>query len=210
MVETKNKLRDRIKDRFFGAKATKGLKHLSSSQMDLFLREALSVYQRALSYLEKWYDYENSLLKKLTVLNLKSDQELIYEDFVCAAKILHASVDEDKLYDEQFILGEHRTLDQKWSPFFSGCKAPNLHSIVVRMLVIPVSNGFVERTFSLMNNLWTDNRNHMRVDLVKADLCVQVIFGITCSTFFEYLCHQDQESLLKAAMSNSKYNFSKH
>ena len=76
------------------------------------------------------------------------------------------------------------------------------------MLAIPVSNAFVERAFSLMNNLWTDNRNRMRVALVRSELCVQVNYGMTCTQFFEFLSHKDQEPLLKAAMGNTKYQYS--
>lgn len=53
MVEIRNKFRTRVKDKFSGAETTKGLKHQSSTNKEIFMRDAPSVYQRSLSYLEK-------------------------------------------------------------------------------------------------------------------------------------------------------------
>lgn len=70
---------------------------------------------------------------------------------------------------------------------------------------MPISNANVERVFSLMKNLWTDERNRMRPELLKAELCVKVNFNLKCSEFFDYVCKQKE--LIKASKSDQKYNF---
>lgn len=74
-------------------------------------------------------------------------------------------------------------------------------------MAIPVSNSFVEGIFSLMGNIWTDERNRMGVELVKAELCIKINYNMTCSDFLEYLKKTEQKELLKCAMNNEKYSF---
>jgi hypothetical protein len=62
---------------------------------------------------------------------------------------------------------------------------------------IPISNAFIERVFSLMENVSTDNRNRLRVEVVKAELCTKVNFNMTCMEFFQKKCVSSQK----------KYNF---
>ena len=48
-------------------------------------------------------------------------------------------------------------------------------------MAIPGSNAFVERVFSLANSQWTDVRNKLKVETVKAILQVKVNFdGFSC------------------------------
>ena len=56
-------------------------------------------------------------------------------------------------------------------------------------------------------NLWTDERNRMRPEFVKAELCVKVNFNFKCSDFLDYVAKQ--KGLIKASQSEQKYNFKK-
>jgi hypothetical protein len=38
------------------------------------------------------------------------------------------------------------------------------------LTAIPIRNDFVERIFSIMRNLWSDERNRLIVKMVKADM----------------------------------------
>ena len=64
----------------------------------------------------------------------------------------------------------------------------------------------VLRYFNLMKNLWTDERNRLSTDMVKAELCVKLNYPFSCKELYTFII--DQKTLLKAARSNSKY-FSK-
>ncbi|MEE6476513.1 hypothetical protein FKM82_011108 [Ascaphus truei] len=61
--------------------------------------------------------------------------------------------------------------------------------------------------FSLMGNIWTDERNRMSVNLVKAEICTQVNYNMTCQEFLTYVGDPEQTDLLKSVMGNSKYSF---
>ncbi|GFW30949.1 hypothetical protein TNCV_2940491 [Trichonephila clavipes] len=51
-----------------------------------------------------------------------------------------------------------------WCNFFQKEEAPNLLKIVQFVCSVPVSNAFVERIFSVMGNVWTDERNRVAVN----------------------------------------------
>jgi len=91
--------------------------------------------------------------------------------------------------------------------FFSRGMCENLKKIVGRVLSIPVSNAFVERIFSLMGQCWTDERNRMRSELVKAELMVKVNFGMSCAEFHDFVTLPAQKPLLKCSMQTAKYRF---
>jgi hypothetical protein len=57
-----------------------------------------------------------------------------------------------------------------------------------------------------MNNLWTDERNRLRVEMVKAELCTKVNYSMKCAEFKTYV--SDHEELINAVKSNKKYSFS--
>ena len=86
-----------------------------------------------------------------------------------------------------------------WSEFFEKADAPNLFKIMQYVLAIPVSNAHVERVFSVMNALWSDARNRMSTELVKAEICVQMNLKITCEYFYSSVLKN--KTLLNAARS---------
>ncbi|GFU98787.1 hypothetical protein TNCV_1215031 [Trichonephila clavipes] len=57
---------------------------------------------------------------------------------------------------------------EMWCKFFQKEEAPNLLKIVQFVCSVPVSNTFVERIFSVMGNVWTDERNSFAVNTVKS------------------------------------------
>ncbi|GFW20394.1 hypothetical protein TNCV_2729331 [Trichonephila clavipes] len=57
-----------------------------------------------------------------------------------------------------------------WCKFFQKEEAPNLLKIVQFVCSVPVSNAFVERIFSVMGNVWTDDRNSFAVNTVKTGM----------------------------------------
>ena len=83
----------------------------------------------------------------------------------------------DALHDEvgaldtvfKFLQG---TSLEKWCLFFSKECALILLILVKYIMSIPVSNASVERIFSVMRNVWTDERNRMCIESVRSELCV--------------------------------------
>ena len=55
--------------------------------------------------------------------------------------------------------------------------------LVENCAICPVSNAFMERTFSVMGNVWTDERNRLAVNTVKSELCVFFNISASCTEF---------------------------
>lgn len=72
-------------------------------------------------------------------------------------------------------------------------------------MAIPGSNAFVERVFSLANSQWTDVRNKLKVETVKAILQVKVNFdGFSCEDMHKYIL--ENRNLIKQIQSGEKYH----
>ena len=68
-------LRDQISSRyekeFFGFIVKQALPSLTTYEQKKFRQEALAVYKRALDYLRKWFDFDNSVFKKFKLFKLE-------------------------------------------------------------------------------------------------------------------------------------------
>jgi hypothetical protein len=93
MIAVKSKLEHRITKKFFGVTATKSIfgGHLTSTEKKKFQTAA-----RALKYLAKGYDCENSPFVKLAALNVKKNAECHY------VQILEIS--DDYLYQRRSLV----------------------------------------------------------------------------------------------------------
>ena len=59
----------------------------------------------------------------------------------------------------------------------------------------------------LMEKVWTDERNKMSIELVKAELCVSINYGMNCLEFAQYLDQPELSKLVHAAMRSKKNSF---
>lgn len=82
-----------------------------------------------------------------------------------------------------------------------------LPKIIGKIFSIPISNTFVECVFSLMGNLWTDERNCLSVKIVKSELCVKLNYNMNCQEYLHFLKNPEQEKLRKCATKNVNYDF---
>jgi hypothetical protein len=98
MDKVRNELSERKNDQFFGYAVNNNFKFLMDSQISSFKKQALNVYDRALAYLNKWFDFEASPLKKLHVLNL--DETCLFSNMMEIASSLDLHVYGDALYKE--------------------------------------------------------------------------------------------------------------
>ena len=53
----------KLNDSFFGMKINRSLPYLTTNARNKFLKDAELVYERSISYLEKYYDTENSIFQ---------------------------------------------------------------------------------------------------------------------------------------------------
>lgn len=75
------------------------------------------------------------------------------------------------------------------------------------ILAISVNNSYVEGIFSIMNNIWSDEQNRLKVESVKAEICTKMNYDMKCKEFNEYIRKPKQTELLKNVLSNKKYIF---
>jgi hypothetical protein len=89
-----------------------------------------------------------------------------------------------------------------WTKILRQKKLSNFSRIMESFFCIPIANDYVERIFSVIKNLWTDERNRMSINLVKSEICIRFNY-MTCSQFYDYI--KDNTKLLNAAKSSKKY-----
>lgn len=79
--------------------------------------------------------------------------------------------------DETFF--ENMSVDQIWVKICNESNFLQLFQIISKVLSIPVSNA--------------GERNKMRVNLVRAELCTKLNFKMTCQEFADYLSKDEQK-----------------
>jgi hypothetical protein len=214
MLTLRGKLKNRINLKFYGSDINEKLNTLSLDKKKSFEKSSLDAYSKAINYLEKWFDFNNSVFKKFSALNL--DKELDYFKLIEIVNYFNIIVDKTYLFDEcakfnevfQQFTTEDKSLeiDKLWSKILKSSQFPNMYKIIETVFAIPVSNAFVERVFSIMKNLWSDERNLLSVNLVKAEIYTKVNFSMSCYEFADYVSKNSE--LIKAAKSNEKYKLS--
>lgn len=72
MCKLRDSLQKKYDEQFFGMKVLFALrkKHLPENAVQKFKKEAINVYQRAIAYLEKWYNFTDSVYETLSCFNL--------------------------------------------------------------------------------------------------------------------------------------------
>ncbi|KAI4466368.1 hat family dimerization domaincontaining protein-related [Holotrichia oblita] len=215
MSGLRDTLKRRKEDLFFGFKTNQALANFTSNLKLKFQEEAVQVYNRAIEYLEKWFDFENNVFLLFKSLNLKGRIPELNEVILIASHIGMdlQDADGDSLYEELSLLqnaspsfiNQDISVAEKWCIFFKRVEVPILRNVVQMVLSIPCSNAYVERIFSIMNQLWNDDRNKLSVEMVKAELCIRSNIQLSCSEFYSSL--SDKAELIKSAKSNTKYHF---
>ena len=74
-------------------------------------------------------------------------------------------------------------------------------------MAIPVGNDFVERIFSGLKRVWTDERNRMNISLIKAEICIKNNISLSCIDFKNLI--KEKENFIKAVKTYQKYKFVK-
>ena len=70
---------------------------------------------------------------------------------------------------------------------------------------IPSSNACVERVFSILVNIWREERNRLLPETVKAELQIKISYNLNCEEFYHSI--KQNYKLLAACISNKKYTF---
>lgn len=123
-----------------------------------------------------------------------------------------AVIDIDKLFDEISIIKiilqdnkikKNKQLEEKnveatssvvnlWVELFkmiktNGSECENFEKLMEFIFCLPGSTAPVERVFSLMNNVWSPDRNRLLTENTKRLLQIKVNFDVNCSEFYELI-----------------------
>ena len=96
MIKLKTQLENRTKHNFFGSKVNENLKNFPIPLQKSFKNDAIKCYDRALDYLEKHFDFNNSPFKMFKCLNL--DNNLKFEDINNIIKTFHLVLNNDDIF----------------------------------------------------------------------------------------------------------------
>ncbi|KAL0852281.1 hypothetical protein ABMA28_000489 [Loxostege sticticalis] len=221
----RNKIKQRIDDEFLGFACSNAMKNLESEDKESTKKNLMLFYKNALKYLEDHFDFsDNNHLSVLRIFSLKS--MFSFSELTEAASKLKLidRLDMDKLYDEYCVIKDmlkslieekqqsapEKVLSayEQWHKLFKSMKeAPGFLNIFQMMSSIPPSNSSTERVFSLCGNAWTDSRNKLSVEHVKAELQIKINFKIKCTEFYDFVLNN--KNILKCAKSQNKYSFKK-
>ena len=100
-------------------------------------------------------------------------------------------------------------IEERWRELSAHFKKENIACrelvlLVSFSLTLPGSNASVERIFSLMNSLWTHERNRLQLDTVQSILTIKTHYKhVSCSEFYEMI--SGDQKLLEKIHSSAKY-----
>lgn len=182
-------------------------------------------YDTFLEYLNKWtYHFQPmkafywiKLQTRLTWAEVASSLKAIGD---VDSKILNI-IDEDELFDEVNHInnvvntkieewkGTDAEVNKIWCDVFKVLQEKDIHYKNILLVVgfvmsVPGTNAAVERIFSLMSSLWTDEKNRLITKTVKAMIIIKTHFKNTsCIEFHE--CISKDHKLLEEVSSSDKY-----
>lgn len=95
-----------------------------------------------------------------------------------------------------------------WIEIFSnfredGIQVVNLEKLVELVLSLPGTSTEVERIFSLVKALWTDQKNSFHLDTIFSFISIQYNCEMSCVEFFKEI--KKEHNILKQVMTQEKY-----
>lgn len=170
-------------------------------------------YSDALAYLRKWFVF---------LEDFQDLEWLIFNEEISFKKVeglyrkfcTDSSEELDKLFDEVIEVKEtiktlqstqfsRKTIDQRWGELFKNKNLRNLKKLVTIFLSIFSSNSFCESVFSVLNSIWTDERNKFSPETVNSIISVKINSDLDCTSAFDYFLAQND--LLNVAKGFEKY-----
>ena len=94
-------------------------------------------------------------------------------------------------------------LEDKWNTVLKNKNLKTLRRLVSSLLSISASNAFCESVFSIVNNVFTDEKNRFHPDTLNAFVAIKINSDFDCSEAQELFL--SDTNLLNAAKSSEKY-----
>lgn len=225
LAQLKTNLQNRMKNKFIpqGAKQLLNtLKDSTSINVEVFMSDVHDFYERCISYLELW---QNSFdgAEDFEWICLKN--ELSWGEIEKAAENINKiqkpqskpRISIDDLFDEVILAkgflqnADGATYSEKWVQLFTHFRKehielPNLKKTVEFVMCLPGTSAPVERIFSQMKKMWSDDRGRMEECVVEALLTCKLNVNMSCSEFYDKI--KNDKKFLKKVHSSEKYKTS--
>lgn len=211
------KLENRLNEKFISNDVLNMLK--DSAMKDEVLEHFFTFYHTAIEYLRKWTVPFRDFIKFQWMSLLEvPDWKNILECYDFLAQ--NITVDDSALFDEFSLLkiylqdkisiwnSQNISIDGRWLDVIShfkksGVSVDNFSKIAEFILCLPASNAPTERVFSIMNNIWTPEKNSLHPATLKSLLITKVNLEYTCTEFYNKLLNDKQ--MLIDIQSSNKY-----
>ena len=90
-------------------------------------------------------------------------------------------VNESALYDEVQKVNEMLPISKESSEALEKIGTKIFLNERCTFVQLPTANNsFVQSIFSIMKNTWTDERNRLNVEMVKAEICTKMNYEMDC------------------------------
>lgn len=185
--------------------------------------KATEFYKTSREYLEQWTDFTKELddfyWANLTKVPQWSDVQRVLDILIEKG---HIDCNKDtEVFDEYSLISNYVTpqkvaewneqnvpTENRWVELFKHFQSNKLNHatfqiIIEYILCLPGTNAPVERVFSLMNKLWTQEKTQLQVSVLKAMLIIKVNVRKSCQEFYTYL--KSSPAILKQICASEKY-----
>uniref|UniRef100_A0A1A8CP43 HAT C-terminal dimerisation domain-containing protein n=1 Tax=Nothobranchius kadleci TaxID=1051664 RepID=A0A1A8CP43_NOTKA len=222
LCDLQEKLLERKAALFMGLKVKSILATQERPQVEVFKQSVHTFYEGCISYLQEWSSsFTDMKCFSWTLLEDPPGWDEVESSLrYVSSKLPNIHINETELFDEVTSVKTYtsdkigqwdrdiKPADERWAEIFTHFKHQNVPFKNVAVICqfamcLPGTNASVERIFSLMNNTWTNERNRLGLETLKALLITRVNFD-GCSEFHARLV--DNHSLLKKIHSNMKYS----
>lgn len=224
-----NKLEARKSERFLTSAIQQLLHELESDGLvtsDQFNNIVTDFYDTCISYIREWCEpflvplqpmewialnktiswisvQELYTFVKSSVRDFTADEGELFDEYCCVSKYC-----EGKLLD--WNINPNISVSEKWQEIFTHFHnervcLKHLRSLVEFSLAIPGSNASIERVFSVIKAFWTDEKNSLKLETVKALTLIKTTFvSLPCMGFYNLIIKENK--LLEQIHTTKKYS----
>ena len=189
-----------------------------------FFKQTTCFYEKYESYLNV---YRHAYEGVTPHLWLNSSEDLSWQPVCALAEKINSMfakqiIDIDALFNEHVVVKNYNSAsdrkerwknttisyEQKWTQLLQAFKdkdipISNFQKLVEFVFCLPGTSAPVERTFSTMKNMWSDDRSSTHEKNVKALLVCESSIDLTCTEFYENI--KSNVVLLKKVLGIDKY-----
>ena len=171
-----------------------------------FLKDSQLFYDTAFEYMDEWTaNFEIFEVFEFVTLEKPMNYDGLEEPVKLIKEKFDVNIDENKLFDEVYRLNkycdkdttkfwstEKIDIEKRWLEIFDhfekiGYPMQNLYFLVDFILSLPGTNSVVERLFSLIFNMWTDEKSQLSMDTLTGMITIKFNLDYTCQEFHEIL-----------------------